>query len=84
MARPDDATPEFLLRYASPMLAGALFSGVMAAIMSTVNSFLNVGAAALSRDVPMALGRAARNELRAGRIATLGIGLLAALAAQAS
>ncbi|MGQ0702534.1 MAG: sodium:solute symporter family transporter [Gemmatimonadales bacterium] len=84
LAHPDDATPEFLLRYATPALAGLLFAGVMAAIMSTVNSFLNIGAAALTRDLPAAFGRPFRNELRMGRLATLAIGILAALAAQSS
>lgn len=84
LTRPDDATPIFLLRYASPVLAGVLFAGVAAAIMSTVNSFLNVGAAALCHDLPQAAGTRVRDELLAGRIATLAIGIAAALVAQAS
>ena len=84
LERPDDATPLFLLRFASPVLAGVLFAGVAAAIMSTVNSFLNVAAAAIVHDLPRAFGRALGNELRVGRIATLGIGIAAALVAQAS
>jgi Na+/proline symporter len=84
LERPDDATPVFLLRYASPLLAGVLFAGVAAAIMSTVNSFLNVAAAAIVHDLPKAFGRALGNELRLGRMATLGIGIAAALVAQAS
>ncbi len=67
LERPDDATPQFLLRYASPMLAGIVFSGVVAAIMSTVNSFISVGAAAVTRDIPRAMGRTLGNELRVGR-----------------
>ena len=84
LANPDEATPAFLLRYASPVLAGVLFAGVVAAIMSTVNAFLNIGAAALVRDFPAALGRGVRNELRNGRLATLVIGAGAALVAHAS
>lgn len=83
LANPDDATPAFLLRYASPVLAGVLFAGVVAAIMSTVNAFLSIGAAALVRDL-----RASRagpeHELRRGRIATMAIGVVAALAAQSA
>jgi Na+/proline symporter len=84
LARPDDATPVFLLRYASPGLAGILFAGVAAAIMSTVNSFLNIGAAAICHDLPRAFGRRLGSELGSGRIATLGIGVAAAAVAQAS
>jgi Na+/proline symporter len=84
LGRPDDATPVFLLRFVSPWVAGMLFAGVAAAIMSTVNSFLNVGAAAISHDLPRAVGRRGGNALRTGRLATLAIGLLAASVAQAS
>lgn len=84
LARADDATPVFLLRYASPVLGGLLFAGVAAAIMSTVNSFLSVGAAAISHDLPRSVGVRVRNELRTGRLATLAIGVAAAAVAQAS
>ncbi len=84
LARPDDATPVFLLRFAPPLLAGLLFAGVAAAIMSTMNSFLNIGAAALVRDLPRALSRPLGAELTRGRLATVGIGIAAALLAQAS
>jgi Na+/proline symporter len=57
---------------------------VAAAIMSTVNSFMNVGAAALMHDIPVALGRRAANELRWGRFCTVLISVAAALLAQHS
>jgi Na+/proline symporter len=57
---------------------------VAAAIMSTVNSFLNVGAAAIVHDLPKAFGRAPGRELRGARIATLVISILAGLVAQFS
>lgn len=79
--RADEATPAFLLHYVSPLLAGLVFSGVAAAIMSTVNSFMNVGAAAIARDLPTAFGRPVRDELRIGRIATVGLSVAAALLA---
>jgi Na+/proline symporter len=78
LTRPDDATPFFLLRFTPTLLAGLVFSGVAAAIMSTVNSFMNIGAAAVTHDLPVALGRPIGNELRWGRIATVGISLAAA------
>ncbi len=81
LARPDDATPTFLLRFASPLLAGVVFSGVTAAIMSTVNSFLNVGAAAVTHDLPIAFGRRLSRELLVGRIVTVAITLAAVLLA---
>lgn len=81
LANPDDATPTFLLGFAPGLLAALVFSGVAAAIMSTVNSFLSVGAAAAVRDLPRALGRPVANELRAGRIATAALCLAAAVTA---
>jgi Na+/proline symporter len=77
LANPDDATPFFLLRYTPVLLAGLVFSGVAAAIMSTVNSFMNIGAAAITHDIPVALGRRVENELRWGRISTVVISLAA-------
>lgn len=74
---PDDASPLFLLHHTPDLLAGLVFAGILAAIMSTVDSFVNIGAAALVRDLPKALGRRVRNELLWGRLAVLGIALLA-------
>lgn len=84
LVRPDDATPLFLLRYTPTFLAALVFSGVAAAIMSTVNSFLSIGAAAVTHDIPVALGRRVGNELLWGRISTVVISVLAAALAQAS
>jgi Na+/proline symporter len=84
LARPDDAMPQFLLLYAPTVLAGVVFAAVAAAIMSTVNSFLNVGAAAIVHDLPKAFGRPPRRALRGARIATLVISILAGLVAQFS
>ncbi len=81
LARPDDATPQFLLRYASPLLAGVVFSGVAAAIMSTVNSFINVGSAAVARDIPRARGWRVANELRVGRVSSVVLTVIAVLIA---
>ncbi len=81
---PDAATPTFLLAYTTPALAGLVFAGVAAAIMSTVNAFLNVGAAALTHDLPRAFGRSDGDALRRGRWATVVIAMLAAVVAQFS
>ena len=77
LTRADDATPVFLLRFAPVLLAGLVFAGVAAAIMSTVNAFLSIGAAALTYDLPRWLGRDAVPSLRAGRVATVVVALVA-------
>jgi len=84
LARADDATPAFLLGYTPLLLAALVFSGVAAAIMSTVNSFMSIGAAALTHDIPVALGRRVGNELLWGRISTVVISIIAAAVAQVS
>jgi len=84
LARADDATPAFLLAYTPALLGGLVFAGVAAAIMSTVNSFLNVGAAVITHDLPVALGRKLPDELAWGRISTIAISLLAGVVAQVS
>jgi Na+/proline symporter len=84
LASPDDATPVFLLRFTPVLLSAIVFSGVAAAIMSTVNSFMSIGAAAITHDLPKALGRRVGNELRWGRISTIAISIGAALLAQLS
>ena len=84
LARPDDATPTFLLQFTPLLLSAVVFSGVAAAIMSTVNSFMSVGAAALTHDLPIALGRRVGNELFWGRMSTVLISLVATVVAGAS
>lgn len=84
LSTPDQATPAFLVAHAPPLLAGVVFAGVLAAVMSTLNSFMNVGAAALTRDLPRALGRSVRDELRVGRWTTVGLSVAAAATAHLS
>ncbi|UCF67377.1 MAG: hypothetical protein JSV80_16655 [Acidobacteriota bacterium] len=81
LEHPDEATPAFLLHFASEPLAGLAIAGALAAIMSTADSFLNIAAAALVRDLPRALGRPLRRELAWGRWATLAVGGAAGAAA---
>jgi SSS family transporter len=73
----DQAAPEFLKNYASPVLAGVVFAGLFAAIMSTVDAFLNIGAAAVVHDIPKAFGKTVKSELLWARVATVAIALLA-------
>ena len=86
LARADDATPTFLLRFVPPVVAALVFAGVAAAIMSTVNAFLNIGAAAITHDIPKALGRPrnAATLLRRGRLWTIVLSIAGALTAQLS
>lgn len=84
LVKADQATPTFLLQFTPVFVAGLVFSGVAAAIMATVNSFISVGAAALTHDLPKAFGRPVRNELLVGRITTVVLALVAAVVAQLS
>ncbi|MEE8524475.1 MAG: sodium/proline symporter [Thermoanaerobaculia bacterium] len=78
LARPDDAAPAFLLDFAPELLAGVVFAGILAAIMSTADSFMNIAAAALVHDLPKALGRKKpERELLWGRVAVVGVAMAA-------
>jgi Na+/proline symporter len=83
LVRNDDAMPAFLMATVPMAVAGVVFAGVAAAIMSTVNSFLSVGAAALTHDLPIAFGNTPSNELTRGRVATIVLAVAAALVAHA-
>ena len=56
----------------------AAIAAILAAIMSTADSFMNLGAAVLVRDLPRACRRRVGNELLWGRIATFGVTVAAA------
>lgn len=76
LTSPDEATTTFLVNYTPVLLAALVFSGAAAAIMSTVNSFLNLAAAAITRDLRGAAPSDAR-ELRLARWSTVLVSLLA-------
>lgn len=48
LANPDEASPQFLLGFAPPVLAGLVIAGILAAIMSTADSFVNIGSASIA------------------------------------
>jgi Na+/proline symporter len=75
--RPDDATMRFLLDFTPDLVAGLALAGALAAIMSTSDSFLNIGAAALVRDLPRLVGRPIQRQLLWGRVATAGVAVAA-------
>lgn len=77
LVNPDDAAPVFLIDHTPDMLAGIVFAGILAAIMSTADSFVNIGSAALVRDIPKALGLKVSSQLLPGRIAVLAISIFA-------
>ncbi|MDE2772867.1 MAG: hypothetical protein OXI46_04060 [Gemmatimonadota bacterium] len=81
-SNPDFATPLFLLRRTPLLLAAVVLSGILAAIMSTMNAFLNVGSAVVTHDIPVALGRPLRDELLWARWTTVFLAAAAAVAAQ--
>ncbi|MCY3774363.1 MAG: sodium/proline symporter, partial [Candidatus Aminicenantes bacterium] len=76
----DSAAPQFLAHYVPPVLAGLVFAALFAAIMSTADGFLNIGAAAVVHDIPRALrGRSLVNELFWARTATVIIAAVASV-----
>ncbi|HSF17912.1 MAG TPA: sodium/proline symporter [Vicinamibacteria bacterium] len=77
LSQPDDAAPTFLLELTPPLITGLVLAGLLAAIMSTADSFVNIGSAALVRDIPNALGLGVARELLFARIAVLAVSSLA-------
>lgn len=76
----DAAAPQFLQSYAHPILAGIVFSGLFAAIMSTADGFLNIGTAAIIHDIPKAItGKALNNELFWARVTTFTLAIVSGL-----
>ncbi len=84
LTSPDQATPSLLLHVTPIVLAALVFSGVAAATMSAANSFINIGAAIVMHDLPVAFGRRLKNELAWGRAVTVLIAVAAAITAQKS
>jgi Na+/proline symporter len=81
LEHPDDASIRFLIEFTPRVLAGLVFAGILAAIMSTADSFVNIGSAALIRDLPAAFGFRIADQLRWGRLAVVGIAISAAVVA---
>ncbi len=75
LTRPDEAAAIFLIRFTPDWLAGLVLAGVLAAIMSTADSFVNIGSAALVRDLPRALGRPVKRELAWSRVVVVLLGV---------
>jgi len=79
LALPDDAASVFLSVFTNPLLAGVVFAGLFAAIMSTSDAFLNIGTAAIIHDIPKAIrGHGLKNELFWARVVTVLLAIVAA------
>ncbi len=78
---PDDAAGQFLQYYTHPILAGIVFAGLFAAIMSTADAFVNIGSAAIMHDLPKSfnLDLSRYDQLALARITTAGLSLVAAV-----
>jgi Na+/proline symporter len=84
LAVADQAAPAFLSQYTPSWLAGIAFAGLMSAILSTASIFLNVGSAALTRDIPLAMGRPLANPIFWARTWTAVLAIVAGLLAVVS
>jgi sodium/proline symporter len=80
LANPDLAAPLFLLNHTPEWLAGMVFAALLAAIMSTADSFVNLGAAAIVRDIPAAIyGKPPEKQLKGSRLVSGGLLLVSAV-----
>jgi sodium/proline symporter/sodium/pantothenate symporter len=75
---PDQLAPALLASTGSRVFILIAAVAVVAAVMSTAASLLNLVAAAVTRDLPQALGRTPAPGLGPARVATLGAGVAAA------
>lgn len=82
VTRPDELAPR-VMSLLGPWAALAAGVAVLAAMMSTAASFLNLAAAAVTRDLPAAAGRPAAG-LAAARWTTVGVALAATVVGVAS
>ena len=78
---PDQLAPALLASAGSRAFAAMTAVAVIAAVMSTAASLLNLAAAAITRDLPRALGLVPSSRLLPARMATLGTGVAAAVLA---
>ncbi len=78
LSNADMAASVYLQYYTNPILAGLVFAGLFAAIMSTADAFLNIGTAAIMHDIPDAMGITIKNDLFWARLITLTLTVIAA------
>ncbi len=68
LAHPDEAISSFLQAFAPAWLRALAYAGIVSAIMSTADSFSNIGAGVLARDLPRVFGRHCEPSVRRSRI----------------
>ena len=68
LSDPDRAITVFLQLIAPKWLASLTYVGIVAAIMSTTDTFVNVGASVLSRDIPRLAGQPVKRAVLWGRV----------------
>lgn len=76
LEHPDAAITTFLAGYTPAWLSALVYVGIIAAVMSTADSFANIGAAVLTRDWPQAFSIPVVRQLSWARVATLALFLL--------
>ena len=84
LSNADMTASVYLQYYTNPILAGLVFAGLFAAIMSTADGFLNIGTAAIMHNIPDALGVKIKNDLFWARLVTLMLTIISALFARYS
>jgi Na+/proline symporter len=77
LAHPDEAITSFLHTLAPSWLAALAYAGIVSAIMSTADSFANIGSAVLARDLPRVFGRASEPTVTRSRIFSVVVFVLA-------
>ena len=77
---PDQAAPVFLNIFTNPYIAGIVYAGLFAAIMSTADAFINIGVAAITHDIPKSIkGSPLNNDLFWARIGTISLCIIASI-----
>ncbi len=77
LAHPDEAITSFLHALAPAWLSALAYAGIVSAIMSTADSFSNIGAAVLARDLPRVFGRPGEPTLKRSRFFSIAVFALA-------
>ncbi|WP_026896120.1 sodium:solute symporter family transporter [Clostridiisalibacter paucivorans] len=74
----DYAISIFLNTYSPKILAGIIYAGIISAVMSTADSFINLASASIVRDIPKIFDKhiSSKKELQYGRIAVVFLSIL--------
>ncbi len=77
-ASTDNAVVVFLNNYVPKFIAGMVYAGIVSAVMSTADSFINIVSACIVKDIPAAMGKKLKpkQELNYGRITVVILAVL--------